>query len=72
MLEGNGRIINRPTKTAGKEYDKFFIYLPTNLVRDSGFPFKIGEMTTIRIDPDKGILIISKSNDLELVVSLGP
>lgn len=72
MLEGKGRVINRPTKTAGKEYDKFFIYLPTNLVRDSAFPFKIGEMTTIRIDPEKGILIISKSNDLELMVSQDP
>jgi len=62
MLEGKGRIINRPTKTAGKDYDKFFVYLPTNLVRDSAFPFKVGEAVVIRIDRENNLLTVSKSD----------
>lgn len=62
MLKGKGRIINRPTKTAGKDYDKFFVYLPTNLVRDSAFPFKVGDAVVIRIDRENNILTVSKSD----------
>ncbi len=39
MLEGVGKVINRPTKTAGKTYDKYFIYIPTIVAKDSAFPF---------------------------------
>lgn len=62
MLKGKGRIINRPTKTAGKDYDKFFVYLPTNLVRDSAFPFKVGDAVVIRIDRENNLLTVSKSD----------
>ena len=61
MLEGKGRFTNRPTETGGKLYDKFFIYIPTEVARDGLFPFKPGEEVAIRIDPDKGHLIISKT-----------
>jgi len=62
MLEGKGRFTNRPTETSGKLYDKFYIYVPTEVARDSLFPFTPGEEITIRIDPDNQSLIVSKSS----------
>ena len=50
MLKGMGRFINRPTKTGGKPYDKHFIYVPTEVARDSQFPFKPGEKVNVTID----------------------
>jgi hypothetical protein len=60
MLEGKGRIINRPTQTGGKAYDKFFIYVPTEIVRDSLFPFKVGEAAKIKIDNKNKRLLIER------------
>ena len=58
MREGKGRFINRPTRTGGRTYDKFFIYIPTEVARDGTFPFKEGEEIIIRIDDER--LIIEK------------
>lgn len=58
--KGRGRLINRPTKTGEKEYDKFFIYLPTELVRDSAFPFKPGDYLLVEIDQKKKELRMRK------------
>jgi len=58
MREGKGRFINRPTRTGGRIYDKFFIYIPTEVARDGTFPFKEGDEVTIRIDDER--LIIEK------------
>jgi len=60
MLEGKGRFINRPTKTGGKVYDKHFIYIPTEIARDSLFPFKIQESVKISIDKKRNRLIVEK------------
>lgn len=60
MLEGKGRFVNRPTETGGKKYDKFYLYIPTSLARDSAFPFQVGEELLIRIDPETGKLIVEK------------
>jgi len=60
MLEGKGRFLNRPTTTGGKKYDKFFIYVPIGVTKDSHFPFKEGEEALIRIELNENRLIISK------------
>jgi len=60
MLEGQGKIINRPTRTGGKLYDKFFIYIPTEVARDSLFPFKTGETIKVMIDTKNNRLIVEK------------
>jgi hypothetical protein len=62
MLEGKGAFINRPTKTGGKLYDKFFIYVPTDVARDSSFPFNVKDELTIRIDKNNR-LIVEKLKD---------
>ena len=60
MLEGKGRLINRPTRTGGKLYDKFFIYLPTEVARDGLFPFKTRKTVKVRIDVENNRFIIKK------------
>jgi len=60
MLEGKGGFINRPTRTGGKLYDKFFIYVPTEIARDGLFPFKVKDAVKIRIDKENNRLILEK------------
>ena len=61
MIEGVGKIINRPTKTGGKIYDKFFVYIPASVAKDSAFPFKPGEEVIVRIEGNR-LVIEKKSN----------
>lgn len=60
MIESEGKFINRPTQTGGKTYDKFFIYVPTEVARDSLFPFKTNERIKVKIDVENKRLIIEK------------
>jgi hypothetical protein len=60
MIESEGKFINRPTQTGGKTYDKFFIYVPTEVARDSLFPFKTNEKIKVKIDVENKKLIIEK------------
>lgn len=61
MIEGKGKFLNRRTKTASKDYDKFFIYVPAEVARDGTFPFKPQEAVIIRIDKEKKRLLIEKA-----------
>ena len=60
MIEGKGKFLNRPTTTGGKLYDKFFIYVPTEIARDGLFPFKPDEELKIVIDKKGNKLVIEK------------
>jgi len=60
MIEGEGKFINRPTQTGGKTYDKFFVYIPIEVARDSAFPFKANARVTVKIDVENKKLIIEK------------
>lgn len=59
VLQGKGKFMNRPTRTGGRTYDKFFIYVPTELARDSSFPFKSGD--TIEMHVQDQSLVIRKA-----------
>jgi hypothetical protein len=61
VLEAEGRIINRPTQTGGKIYDKYFVYVPIPVAKDSNFPFKANDKVLVKIDREKGELIIKKT-----------
>jgi hypothetical protein len=61
MLESESKLINRPTETAGKKYDKYYIYIPTELAKDSAFPFKTNDKLKIKIDPKNKRLIIEST-----------
>ena len=58
VTRARGRFINRPTKTGRGVYDKFFIYVPTELARDSSFPVKPGQEVEVQIDSLKGVIVV--------------
>jgi len=58
MRKGIGRFINRRTKTGKKFYDRFFIYVPTEVARDTNFPLKDGDRIEVEIKGET--LIIRK------------
>ena len=62
VLKGEGRLINRPTKTGKRVYDKFFIYVPTELARDSAFPFKSGDVLKLEVDPNRKEIRIKRAS----------
>ena len=62
VLKGEGRLINRQTKTGEQVYDKFFIYVPTEVARDSAFPFKSGDLLRIDVDPKRKELRVSRAS----------
>jgi hypothetical protein len=59
MKIGRAKLINRPTETRGKKYDKFFIYITSYVTSDKSFPFKEGDELIVRIEDRK--LIIEKA-----------
>ena len=61
LLEKENKLINRPTTVGGKKYDRYFIYVPTDVVKDSLFPFKLNDKVLVRIEPEKKELIIKKA-----------
>ncbi|MCW4025568.1 MAG: hypothetical protein NWF01_11130 [Candidatus Bathyarchaeota archaeon] len=60
MLEAESKLVNRPTVTGKKSYSKFFVYLPSEIVKDSAFPFKEDDKLKIKIDTKNRRLIIEK------------
>lgn len=50
----------RPTRTRKETYDKFFCYIPTNVAKDSGFPFEEGEDVLVVVDPARKEVILRK------------
>jgi len=50
-----------PTQTGGKKYDKFFIYVPTELAKDSQFPFKDGDELVLKmvVNRKKSVIEVS-------------
>ena len=61
MRKGKGRFINNPTVSKGKKYDKFFIYVPTEVARDSNFPFKEGDKVEVEVKGES--LVITKAEE---------
>ncbi len=60
MLEGKGRFLNRPTITGKQAYDKFFVYVPTEIARDGLFPFRAGDEVRVKVDPKLKRVILEK------------
>ena len=58
--KAKGRFVNRPTQTGGKKYDKFFVYIPTEVAKDSQFPFKPGELVDISLNIKQRKVVLSK------------
>ena len=60
-LKAKGRFINRPTQTGGKKYDKFIVYVPTEVAKDSQFPFKPGDLLSITLNLKQQKVELSKA-----------
>jgi hypothetical protein len=60
VKRGIGTFINRRSRTGKKFYDRFFIYVPTEVARDGTFPFK--ENDKIEVEIDGNTLIIRKAS----------
>ncbi len=58
MLAGKGKILNMPTKTKKKDYDKCYIYVSSIVAHDSQFPFKPGDDVQIIINNDRTLTIL--------------
>jgi hypothetical protein len=64
-------VAKKPARSEGTQYRSPRIYLPTKLIDDSSFPFKEGDLLTIRVHgrrlivqkAQKSILQISASGD---------
>lgn len=67
MIRGKGRVVNRPGYSKGKEYPKYFVYIPIEVARDSAFPFREGDEVEVIVDMEENRLIIEKSKDSENV-----
>lgn len=63
MKKGKGRFLNRPTRTGKRIYDRFFIYVPTEVARDGLFPFQAGDAVSIEIKGDT--LVIRKAKKIQ-------
>ncbi len=61
MKTGTGTFINRRTKTGKKSYDRFFFYVPTEVARDSTFPFNENEKVDFEIQGAN--VIVKKTRD---------
>ncbi len=60
MLEGKGRFVNLRRKTSNKAYDNFFVYIPVEVARDSGFPFKPKDVVIVKVDMEKRKVTLEK------------
>ncbi|MCZ7382344.1 MAG: hypothetical protein WA102_08690 [Candidatus Methanoperedens sp.] len=63
LIEAKSKLMNRPSRSKGKLYDKYFVYIPSEVARDSNFPFKSGDEVIVRIDTENKCLIIKKHTE---------
>ncbi len=60
MIDGCGDLFWEWRVSVFKLYDKYFVYVPSEVARDSNFPFKSGDEVIVRIDPENKCLVIKK------------
>lgn len=61
MLESESKLVNRPTQTGRKMYDKFYVYIPRQVSNDSAFPFKPNQKVKVKIDVENKRLLIESA-----------
>ena len=58
MLKGKGKVWKATTKGGGQ-----VIYIPSDVVKDSTYPFSLKEKVDVQLDPKQKKIIISKMED---------
>jgi len=61
MLEGKTRLLNTKTRSQGRVYDRFLLHIPSNIARDSQFPFEAGEALRIEVNSRSKLITLSKA-----------
>jgi hypothetical protein len=61
MQKAIGKFVNHPTRTGKQLYDKFYIYVPTQVAKDGTFPFKEGNRVEVEIKGKS--VVITKAKD---------
>jgi len=61
MQKAIGKFVNHPTRTGKQLYDKFYIYVPTQVAKDGTFPFKEGDKVEVEIK-GKAVIITKAKN----------
>jgi hypothetical protein len=61
MLESESKIVNRPTQTDGKLYDKFYVNIPREVAKIQLLPFRANDTVKVKIDVENKRLVIEKS-----------
>lgn len=51
-------MIGRKSVSKGREYRRIWIYIPTKVSEDTGFPFEVGDPCLVAIDIERKQLII--------------
>ncbi len=64
MKIGRAKLVNRPTETRGKKYNKIFIFITSYVANDPDFPFTFEDDLIVRIVDGK--LVIQKADSLQL------
>ncbi|MCL4436463.1 MAG: hypothetical protein M1503_03530 [Thaumarchaeota archaeon] len=62
---GIGTLIGRKTATGGRTYMRAWIYVPTEVFRDTSFPFAVGDPCMVSIDIEKKRLIVTQISEDE-------
>jgi hypothetical protein len=58
MKTGRAKLVNRPTETRGKKYNKYFIFITSYVATDENFPFTEKDELLVHIVDGK--LVIEK------------
>ena len=56
MRKGTSKIVNKPSTSKGKKYDKLYVYIPSQVAKDTNFPFKEGDKVVVEIK-GKGLMV---------------
>ena len=57
--KGIGTVIGRKTSSGGRTYTRAWIYVPTEVFRDTSFPLAVGDPCWVEIDNEQKRLIVS-------------
>jgi hypothetical protein len=63
-------VIGRRSVSKGRQYQRFWIYIPTKVSEDSSFPLKVGDPCLVQLDLERKQLLIKRIG-MEDAVKLG-
>jgi len=65
MLESEARLLARIYTREDKTYERFWIYVPSKIAKDSQFPFEAGQTLNIEVDPKRSAVLLSETDTHE-------